>query len=118
MFSSIGVLSGTPTAAGTYSFTVMASDTLGATASESYTVTIGPPLSITTTALGNGDVGTAYAQTIGATGGSGSYTFSQTGGTLPTGLKADQRPPSFSAHDHRGQLLVHGDGDGHVGRQC
>jgi hypothetical protein len=34
----------------------------------------------------NGDVGTAYTQTISATGGSGSYAFNKTSGTLPTGL--------------------------------
>jgi large repetitive protein len=35
-------LSGTPTAAGTYNFTVTATDTLGSTASQSYTVIVNP----------------------------------------------------------------------------
>ena len=84
--SSGGVLSGTPTTAGSSTFTVTATDTLGGSASHSYTVTINAAVAITTTTLANGDVGTAYSQTVSATGGSGSYTFSQTGGTLPAGV--------------------------------
>lgn len=41
---------------------------------------------ITTTSLPGGPVGTAYSQTLGVTGGSGSITWSLSGGSLPTGL--------------------------------
>ena len=85
-FSTSGVISGTPTTVGAYTFTVTATDTLGATATQSYTVTINPAVTIATTTLANGDVHGVYSQTIFAANGSGSYTLSQTGGTLPGGL--------------------------------
>jgi len=47
--------------------------------------------SITTTSLANGTVGTAYSQTLAATGGVAPYTWEITSGTLPAGL-------SFSAN--------------------
>lgn len=47
-----------------------------------------PPVRITTTdtTLPGGTVGTAYSTTIGASGGSGEYTFSVSSGSLPLGL--------------------------------
>src|ERR1039458_7514547 len=44
------------------------------------------PLTITTTSLPNGSVGTAYSQTLTATGGNGAHTWQLTAGTLPNGL--------------------------------
>jgi len=81
---SAGVVAGLPTIAGTYSFTLTATFTVGGTASQSYTVTINPAVTLTTT-LPSGSGGTAYNRTIGATGGTGTVTFSATG-ALPTGL--------------------------------
>jgi Putative Ig domain/Cohesin domain len=81
-----GVLSGTPTAQGSFSFTVTAGDSLGGSASQSYTVVINPAVAITTTALPGGSTGTAYSQTIAASGGTGSKTFAASAGTLPTSL--------------------------------
>lgn len=49
------------------------------------TITV-TPLSVTTTTLPNGTVGTAYSQTLSATGGSAPYTWSVSSGTLPAGL--------------------------------
>jgi hypothetical protein len=80
------ILSGTPTLAGTYSFTVTATDPLGDSGSQSYTVVINPGLTITTTFLPNGTLGGSYSHTINATGGTGSRTFAVSSGTLPTGL--------------------------------
>jgi hypothetical protein len=57
----------------------------GATGSRGYSVTVNPAVSVTTTSLPNGPAATAYSQTIGATGGTGTRTFSSTG-TLPAGL--------------------------------
>jgi uncharacterized repeat protein (TIGR03803 family) len=82
--NSRGLLSGTPTATGTYSFTITATDSVGATGSENFTVTINPAVSFTPATLANGTTGAAYNQTI-AQGGTGSLTFSVTG-TLPPGL--------------------------------
>ena len=89
--SSGGVLSGTPTTAGTFTFTVIATDQAGAgcTGSRSYTViiTAGCPLiTLSPSTLPNGTVSTAYSQTITASGGTSPYSFAVTSGTLPTGL--------------------------------
>jgi hypothetical protein len=70
--SSTGVLSGTPTTADTYSFTVTATDTAGnssAAKSLSITITAAPTApTITTASLPNGTVGIAYSQTLTASG--------------------------------------------------
>ena len=51
----------------------------GATGSQSYTVTINPAVTITTTTLANWTAGQAgYSQTISATGGTGAMTFATT----------------------------------------
>jgi cyclophilin family peptidyl-prolyl cis-trans isomerase len=84
--NSTGVISGTPAAAGSSNFTVTATDTVGATASKAYSLTINSALSITTTTLSSGTKGAAYNATIVASGGTGADTFAVTSGTLPTGL--------------------------------
>ena len=48
--------------------------------------TVAQPLSITTSSLPPGGVGTAYSTTLAATGGSGSYSWSIASGGLPAGL--------------------------------
>ncbi len=82
-----GVISGTPTASGSYTFTVQATNTVGS-ASQSFsgTVTssaIGP--AIGTTVLNSLTQGTAFSQTLSATGTS-PITWTVSGGTLPAGL--------------------------------
>jgi uncharacterized repeat protein (TIGR03803 family) len=86
--SSSGVFSGTPTAAGTFSFTVTANDSAGDTPpSQSYTVIINPPPAITTASLPAWTVNQpGYDQAIVATGGTGTLTFALMAGTLPGGL--------------------------------
>jgi hypothetical protein len=85
-----GVLSGKPTAAGTFTFTVTASDSSGSpgpfSGTQSYTVnvvavTLGP------TTLPITQVGASYQQTLTASGGAAPYTFRLTSGTLPAGVK-------------------------------
>jgi hypothetical protein len=44
------------------------------------------PITITTTTLASGTVNTSFSATLAATGGSGTYTWSVTTGTLPAGL--------------------------------
>ena len=86
--SAAGVISGTPTAGGTSNFTVQASSG-GRTATRSLSITIANPAVVVTTAtLADGTVGTAYSQTLAASGGDGSYTWGLVsgGGTLPAGL--------------------------------
>lgn len=85
-----GVLSGTPTALGSYSFTVTV--TSGAqTASRDYSMNVTlPPVTITTTSpLSSATIGAAYTQTLLASGGAGagSYAWALANGTsLPAGL--------------------------------
>jgi hypothetical protein len=84
-----GVLSGTPTTAGTSTFTAKVTDNTSPTpmaASQSYTITTGAATSITTTSLPNGIAGSPYAQVLAATGGTTPYTWSLVSGTLPAGL--------------------------------
>ena len=80
-----GAISGTPTTAGQYKVAVTVKDSAGATAQQSYTVTIAlPPLTITTASLPNGTVGVAYSASLAASGGVTPYQWSATG--LPAGL--------------------------------
>ena len=81
-----GAITGTPTAAATSNFTITATDGLGATGARAYSVTINAAITVNPATLPNGTVGTAYSQTVSATGGTGSYTFSVSAGSLPAGL--------------------------------
>ena len=49
-------------------------------------VSAAPALKVTSAALPNGTVGTTYSQTLSASGGSGTYSWSVTNGSLPAGL--------------------------------
>lgn len=80
-----GVISGTPTAAGNFSFTVQAADGI-ASATKLLSIKVNAALTINTVSLANGDVGVAYSQTLTAAGGTGTYTWSITAGPLPDGL--------------------------------
>jgi outer membrane autotransporter protein len=92
--SSSGVLSGTPTQAGPFTFAVEADDsTTGPSApyhnnpAQSYTLTIAAPtITLSPTSLPNATVGTAYSQTVSASGGTAPYTFAVTAGVLPPGM--------------------------------
>ena len=84
---SAGTITGTPTGSGTSNFTVAAADNYGDTGSQPFSLTIGSnSLVLNPTTLPNGFQGTAYSQTVTATGGTGSYTYSITSGSLPAGL--------------------------------
>jgi hypothetical protein len=82
-----GVLSGTPTAANTFSFTVTATDANACTGATAYSVTIVcPAIAVSPSSLPAGSSGVAYSPiTFTQTGGVGAVTFSQTG-ALPTGM--------------------------------
>ncbi len=81
-----GIVSGTPTTTGTYAFTVTVTDATGTTSSQSYTLTINAPPSITTTSLSGGQDTQAYSQTVAVSGGTGPLMFSLGSGSLPDGL--------------------------------
>lgn len=85
-FTPAGLLSGTPTTAGTSLFSVTGTDARGLTASIQYSLTIAK-LTITPATLSSANLGVAYSQQLGVVSQvPGPYTFSVTGGTLPTGL--------------------------------
>jgi hypothetical protein len=77
-------INGVPTAIGTFTVTVTAVDSVGASTTKSLSLTIVDPAINFAPALPNGTVGVAYAATFSATGGYGSFSYSATG--LPAGL--------------------------------
>src|SRR5262249_49358002 len=82
-----GLLSGTPTSAGTSNFAVTATGATLAAGSQSYALTISQvPVVVAPAALPAGQVGVAYSQAITASGPPGPYTFKVTSGALPDGL--------------------------------
>jgi hypothetical protein len=94
--STTGAISGTPTMAGTSSFTVRVADARGQLDTQALSITISPiapppnPPNITTTALPIGIVGQSYSQPVQVTGGNGPLTWSISAGTLPPGLGLNQ----------------------------
>lgn len=91
--STAGIISGTPTTGGDYTFTARVSDTqnpAAATATKQFTINISYlPVTISTVALANGTAGTAYNQTLTATGGKAPYEWTITSGSLPFGWSLD-----------------------------
>ncbi len=88
--SSTGTLSGTPTANGNFILTVGLADSSGLTLSKQFTLSVSTGLTILTTTLPNGAVGTVYpTQTLSAGGGQPPYRWTITTGTLPPGLTLD-----------------------------
>ena len=85
--SPAGLLSGTPTATGTFSFTAKITDAAAQVATASMQITVTQtPLTITTTSLPNGQLNVAYTSTLAAAGGNPPYTWSLQSGSLPAGL--------------------------------
>jgi uncharacterized repeat protein (TIGR03803 family) len=85
--SPAGVLSGTATNAGSFTFTVTAADAGGCTGSRNYTLSIFcSAYSVVPASLPGGNVGQFYSQTFTATNGNAPYAFSVLNGDLPVGL--------------------------------
>ncbi|HEX9004896.1 MAG TPA: putative Ig domain-containing protein [Blastocatellia bacterium] len=84
---STGIISGTPTATGTSTFTVKAQAAGGCNATQSYTLAIVcPAVTLSPATLPNGATGAAYSQTVSASPAGGNYTYVVTTGSLPAGL--------------------------------
>lgn len=84
-----GIVSGLPTAAGSYSFTLAVNDSAGASGSRTFYLTIAEqPVSIVSSAsLPGATDGSLYVHQLTATGGTPSYTWSLVAGSsLPAGL--------------------------------
>ncbi len=80
------MIAGTPTESGIFSFSVFASDSVGASDTRGYTLSVRPPtISVSPASLPDGAVGSAYSQSLSAFGGTVPYSFSVSG-TLPPGI--------------------------------
>jgi len=83
--SATGLISGTPTAMASQSanLTMRVTDSLGCQATQVVTLPICPVMTMSPPSLVNAVVGTAYSQTVSATGGSSPYVFTIAAGALP-----------------------------------
>jgi hypothetical protein len=82
-----GVISGTPSQSGTFSFTIQVKDSSGQTATTNLGIQIAnAPLQIVTTSMPNATVGQAYGVQLNGTGGTTPYMWTVSAGTLPGGL--------------------------------
>jgi hypothetical protein len=87
--ASTGVISGMPTAAGSFTFTLKVEDSspVKKNATKSFTVAIAPAtLQIISTTLPDGRINVAYSTTVQANGGISPYTWGISAGNLPAGL--------------------------------
>jgi hypothetical protein len=92
-----GAVFGTPTASGTFSFTVTVTDSASNTAAKQFTIGISAGLTITTApVLPNGAIGAAYSAALNAVGGDVPYAWSVTQGALPAGLTLDPASGSIT----------------------
>jgi hypothetical protein len=83
--TSAGAITGTPTQSGKYAFTIVATDSTGATGSQAYSLTVDPAITINPTTLPAATIRRKYTETLTASGGSGTgYSWSASG--LPTWL--------------------------------
>jgi hypothetical protein len=88
-----GVLSGTPSTSGTFSFAIRTNDSSGCSGSSGYVLTVNCPtirVSPTSPNLPPGAAGSFFTGTFTATGGVATFDFSITSGALPTGLTFDE----------------------------
>jgi uncharacterized repeat protein (TIGR01451 family) len=82
-----GVLSGTPTSSAAASFTITATGANGCAGSQAYSLTpVCDTVSLTPDRVSVSYMGSAYSQTLTASGGTAPYTYAVSTGTLPTGL--------------------------------
>lgn len=82
-----GTLSGTPTAGGSFNFTITATDASSFTGARAYSLTVDvPTITIVPMSLPSATQGSAYSQSITASGGTTSYSYAITAGVLPAGL--------------------------------
>ena len=81
-----GTITGTPTVAGSKSFTTRISDSGGLAINVAGSVAIQPHVSVSTTVLPKAWLNHSYTTTLAAAGGIKPFTWAVVGGALPTGL--------------------------------
>jgi uncharacterized protein (TIGR03437 family) len=117
--SSGGQLSGTPPvgSAGSYSFSVTVADAAGNKTAGSFTISIDPALSITTTSSLQATVGQEFSATFNASGGTSPYSFSANGlpgwASISAGGIASGTPAPGSAGGYS-IMIVATDAAGHT----
>jgi len=87
--SSTGVISGTPTVAGVYDFTVRVTDEDSYTDDRALSISVYDDVNITTTTMPDASYGLMYNQYVSAEKGKAPYTWSIDSGSLPTGMSLD-----------------------------
>ena len=106
--SSAGVVSGTPSIAGTANFTVQVKDASNNTASGSFTISTAPALTLPSpnpASLGSAAVNTVYSGSISASGGISGYTWTVNGGAVPTNGTSVGLPDGLSVSNSGGATL-------------
>lgn len=94
-----GAISGTPSASGSFSFTVLATDSASHTATRALALGVAKqsvPLAVQTSTLPDATAGTAYLQTLAASGGQTPYQWNVTAGSLPQGIQLDSSTGAVS----------------------
>ena len=106
-----GFVSGVPTTAGTFAFTLTVFDVNGATVSQAFTMTVNPQgtpgqLTITTASLPNGGVGSTYQQSVSSSGACSSNPFS--GGVVTWALASGALPPGLNGAQAGSDFAISG----------
>jgi hypothetical protein len=118
--SSAGILSGTPTSEGSYTFVVRAQGGGGAVDTETETLVVRQPVVVSSPLQGpaqKSEVGVPFTAAQTATGGNGTFTWALSSGSLPAGLElaADGTISGTPAVPGRFALVVRvTDGEGRV----
>jgi len=84
-----GVISGTPTAAGSFTLNVVVKDAAGQTFTVALTLVVAAGVVIQTSSLAPAAVGVSYSQTLAGSGGKTPYVWTVSAGSLPAGLTLD-----------------------------
>ena len=87
--ASSGLISGTPSGSGSYTFAIGVADSATGYSEKQYTLDLVSPLLITTATIPTGLQAAAYSATITASGGKLPHSFSISSGILPNGISLD-----------------------------
>jgi len=104
-----GAITGTPTTAGTFTFTITATDAAGCTGSRLYTVTIAsagcPAITLSPATLPPATAQASYFQIVTASGGTAPYTYTIASGALPSGLTLNPATGAISGAALQGGIF-------------